>query len=91
MNPECIAFEKREGRFRHYCDDWDGMAIDETCHEFIACHCTFEPALEAEKADAQLALEQVCPRCSVDNATCECAVAKAEIEAINLDGLFDVT
>lgn len=88
IDHERAAFAKLTGKFRHYCDDWDGMAIDETCHEFTCCGCSFGPVLDAEKPDAQLLLEGICPRCSVEAETCDCAKARAEIAAITLDGLF---
>lgn len=90
IDHERDAFAKLTGKFRHYCHDWDGMAIDQNCHEFTCCQCTFEPALEAEKADAQLHLESICPRCGVDASSCECATAKAEIDAISADDLLNL-
>ena len=27
------------GKFAHYCNEWDGMTVDETCAEFAACLC----------------------------------------------------
>jgi len=30
------------GRFAHYCFDFDGLPVDETCEEFDCCRC-FEP------------------------------------------------
>lgn len=27
------------GKFRHWCPEWDGLPIDETCPEFKACVC----------------------------------------------------
>lgn len=30
---------KLTGKHKHYCMDWDGMAIDETCPEFECCTC----------------------------------------------------
>lgn len=27
------------GRFAHWCYDWDGLPIDETCKEFEVCCC----------------------------------------------------
>lgn len=27
------------GFFKHYCHDWDGLAIDEMCMEFEYCLC----------------------------------------------------
>lgn len=26
-------------KFKHKCADWDYMEIDESCPEFMACHC----------------------------------------------------
>lgn len=40
------------GRYAHYCLDWDGLPIDETCVEWPCC--AFEPVgiTDAQKADA---------------------------------------
>ena len=27
------------GKYAHWCPEWDYLTIDETCMEFIACHC----------------------------------------------------
>lgn len=35
------------GKHKHYCMDWDGMAIDETCAEFECCTCLSASALSA--------------------------------------------
>jgi len=32
-------FDKLEGRYKHFCPDWDLMAIDEYCPEFDSCQC----------------------------------------------------
>jgi hypothetical protein len=32
-------FDKLTGEWKHYCPDWDFMAIDETCPEYDACTC----------------------------------------------------
>lgn len=40
-NIEEFVFENLRGRFRHYCHEWDGLAIDETCSEFGYCTCDF--------------------------------------------------
>ncbi len=29
------------GKLRHFCQEWDGLEIDETCPEIVACTCTF--------------------------------------------------
>lgn len=28
-----------KGEYRHFCNDWDGLPIDETCPEFECCTC----------------------------------------------------
>lgn len=28
-----------KGKYKHYCWEWDEMAIDETCPEFLSCTC----------------------------------------------------
>lgn len=28
-----------DGLFAHYCNDWDGMTVDETCLEISSCNC----------------------------------------------------
>lgn len=33
------AFKALRGKYKHFCWDWDGMAIDETCPEFESCLC----------------------------------------------------
>lgn len=38
---EAIAFAKLTGKAKHYCPDWDDMAIDETMPEIEACCCSF--------------------------------------------------
>jgi hypothetical protein len=31
------------GRFAHWCQDWDGLPVDETCgQEFECCSCELE-------------------------------------------------
>lgn len=36
---ECKRWRGRvlRGRWRHYCNDWDGLPIDETTVEFASC------------------------------------------------------
>jgi hypothetical protein len=31
------------GAYKHYCPEWDFLAIDETCPEFAACLCYGSP------------------------------------------------
>jgi hypothetical protein len=33
------------GKYKHYCHEWDGLEIDETCPEFSGCSC-FERLLK---------------------------------------------
>lgn len=39
MDHEEKRFAELKGKKKHYCPDWDYMAIDETCPEFEACCC----------------------------------------------------
>jgi hypothetical protein len=34
------------GKFAHWCYDWDGLPIDETCGEFTCCHDVDDPEAE---------------------------------------------
>lgn len=45
---------KLSGKLKHYCYDWDGMAIDETCAEFSVCSC----AWPGDQHDAAIAAKQ---------------------------------
>ena len=38
---DCVHWYGRplKGNFGHYCSEWDGLPIDETCMEFAACTC----------------------------------------------------
>jgi hypothetical protein len=38
-NTEKKIFESLKGKYKHYCQDWDFLAIDETCPEFQSCLC----------------------------------------------------
>ncbi len=38
---ENYVFERLTGRLKHYCPDWDGMAINESKPEFGVCTCDF--------------------------------------------------
>jgi hypothetical protein len=39
VDRESVVFSRLEGKKKHFCPDWDFMAIDETCPEFEACTC----------------------------------------------------
>ena len=39
VDRESEAFKRLRGVKKHFCPDWDYMAIDETCEEFQACSC----------------------------------------------------
>ena len=44
-NTDCMKWWKRRltGEKSHWCNDWDGLPIDETCKDEIACcTCTWE-------------------------------------------------
>lgn len=38
---DCIKWRGKilYGQFWHWCDDWDGLPVDETCDEFSCCIC----------------------------------------------------
>ncbi len=42
LNKEISTFNSLEGNFKHYCPDYDYMAIDENCPEFENCLCYTE-------------------------------------------------
>ncbi len=48
-DPEEASFARLTGAYKHYCPEWDWMAIDETWPEFEACTC-YEPHVYAETA-----------------------------------------
>jgi len=59
FNEDCIkCFGKiLTGSRRHFCNDWDGLPIDDTCPEADCCMCfngTPYERTEQEKADIQL-------------------------------------
>ena len=37
------VFDRLQGKRKHFCPDWDGMAIDDTMMEIEGCICDFEP------------------------------------------------
>jgi hypothetical protein len=39
IDHEKQIFKTLIGKYKHYCIEWDGMAIDETFPEFEACLC----------------------------------------------------
>ncbi len=38
-NYEKEEMKKLHGQYKHFCPEFDGMAIDETCPEFEYCIC----------------------------------------------------
>lgn len=42
IDVEATEYSKLHGKYKHYCPDWDYMAIDETCPEWDCCTCKFE-------------------------------------------------
>ena len=46
------------GKYRHYCYEWDGLPIDETCEEFKSCCCfpnsEQNPERSVNEADKQI-------------------------------------
>lgn len=45
---ECMKWRGRllEGKYRHWCYDWDGLPIDETCANEWPCPCADELKME---------------------------------------------
>ena len=41
---DCLDFYGKilEGKYKHYCQDFDYLPIDETCFEYQFCLCEFE-------------------------------------------------
>jgi hypothetical protein len=37
------------GKFAHWCNDWDGLPIDETCPEFTCCQDVDDPEADAHR------------------------------------------
>jgi hypothetical protein len=48
-DPEAVFFRRLTGRLKHFCPDWDYMAIDETCQEFSSCLCDKTALKKARK------------------------------------------
>ena len=46
---DCLKWRGKvlTGKKAHWCNDWDGLPIDETCDEFQSCHCQFPVDREA--------------------------------------------
>jgi hypothetical protein len=48
---EVVCLQERgrilRGRYAHYCDDWDGLTVDETCDEWDTCTCFPDSDLDA--------------------------------------------
>lgn len=44
---DCIKWRGQllTGRYAHWCWDWDGLPVDETCDEFSACNCFAEKVI----------------------------------------------
>lgn len=52
-------FELLNGDYKHYCSDWDFMAIDETFLEFECCTCYDPHVYEETRHLRAKALEEV--------------------------------
>lgn len=46
VDRESQVYERLTGVKKHFCPDWDYMAIDENCPEFEACTCEDLPERE---------------------------------------------
>ena len=47
---DCLRWRGRvlTGKHAHWCFDWDGLPVDETCDEFHSCTCTGKDAPHAK-------------------------------------------
>lgn len=84
---DCIKWRGRPltGKFAHWCYDWDGLPVDETCAEFSACCCAFQDA-DGAKAAREILEEECGDGAPVDAVlvTDEMRVAGFESEAWEL-------
>lgn len=41
FSADCLHWRHRvlTGKYAHWCYDWDGLPVDETCGEFTCCTC----------------------------------------------------
>jgi hypothetical protein len=54
-DPERYTYEYvLKGKYKHYCWEWDGMTIDETCPEFLSCSCYDIPQSEWDRIQTNL-------------------------------------
>lgn len=53
VDRETQAYAKLTGKMKHFCPDWDFMAIDETTPEFEACTCDKQALLQRNFSDLQ--------------------------------------
>lgn len=53
---DCIEFYGKvlTGKFAHWCPEWDGLPIDETCPEFKVCTCYSEKDMTPELWEEKL-------------------------------------
>lgn len=48
------------GEKAHYCQDWDGLPLDETCDAvWPSCHCYEDAASEALKKESQARMDEL--------------------------------
>lgn len=47
------------GELRHFCWDWDGLLIDESCQEIKSCSCAFTSYTEEQKQSIIAQAEEV--------------------------------
>lgn len=49
LDEESIKFygHPLQGKYKHFCIEFDFLPIDESCYEFVYCKC-FEPNIEIE-------------------------------------------
>jgi hypothetical protein len=50
VDHEEYVYSRLQGTFKHYCHEFDGLAIDETCVEFRYCTCDWRDLTPDETA-----------------------------------------
>lgn len=83
---ECLLWAGRvlTGKYKHYCPEWDGLPIDETCPEFSGCVCfSDEEATEMRKKDAAYQPYFGCHNCIED-----CSWPAADLKVDTNTGLL---
>lgn len=60
FNEDCMHFHGKilTGEFKHFCMEFDGLPIDETCFEFKYCLCDYMDWDMSKKTELQDVIEE---------------------------------